>query len=393
MIGIGLIFFLMVSWDAEDKQIDQEWAAEQDQQQRIEQIKAEHLAEQSRIAEEERLRREAEFQAERERQSAMREQQRLQRVADSQRQTIVRNMSRIQIYLEQTMDSQSPESVAGPAGLVDSQLSWRVHLLPALGHKQLFESFRLNEPWDSDHNRALLNQMPEEFKTFDPEGFTRIRSPLHMDGPPQSRLRINQITDGLSQTILLALASKAGAVPWTMPDSSVNSDGFVANALRLDDTSESLFTLCGQRNVHHSDMIDVRVLQAMCTPNGEEHIDDSVLSSGSGVSLIKKWPSIHIRDSSDSTNSEAPANHEQITTHLKHIATALQKYYQDENRIRDTERSELSWRVHLLPYLGESELYERFNLDESWDSEANIRLIDAMPEVTPKPLHPNFVVV
>lgn len=39
----------------------------------------------------------------------------------------------------------------------------------------------------------------------------------------------------------------------------------------------------------------------------------------------------------------------------------------------------LSWRVHLLPYLGEEDLYAQFNLDEPWDSPANKALIEKMP--------------
>lgn len=41
----------------------------------------------------------------------------------------------------------------------------------------------------------------------------------------------------------------------------------------------------------------------------------------------------------------------------------------------------LSWRVHILPYLGEQELYEQFHLDEPWDSEHNKTLIAKMPAV------------
>ncbi len=50
---------------------------------------------------------------------------------------------------------------------------------------------------------------------------------------------------------------------------------------------------------------------------------------------------------------------------------------------QDSEQkfSNLSWRVHLLPFIEQQELYEQFNLDEPWDSEHNIRLIDKMPEV------------
>ena len=41
----------------------------------------------------------------------------------------------------------------------------------------------------------------------------------------------------------------------------------------------------------------------------------------------------------------------------------------------------LSWRVHLLPYIEQQELYEQFNLDEPWDSPNNIKLLDQMPDL------------
>ena len=41
----------------------------------------------------------------------------------------------------------------------------------------------------------------------------------------------------------------------------------------------------------------------------------------------------------------------------------------------------LSWRVAILPYLGEGDLYKQFHLDEPWDSKANRRLQGKMPSV------------
>lgn len=38
-----------------------------------------------------------------------------------------------------------------------------------------------------------------------------------------------------------------------------------------------------------------------------------------------------------------------------------------------------SWRVLLLPYLEQDDLYKRFNLNEPWDSPNNIRLLSEMP--------------
>ncbi len=45
----------------------------------------------------------------------------------------------------------------------------------------------------------------------------------------------------------------------------------------------------------------------------------------------------------------------------------------------------LSWRVAMLPYLEEKNLYDQFHLDEPWDSEHNRKLIPLMPEVFRSP--------
>ncbi|MEM6979391.1 MAG: DUF1559 domain-containing protein, partial [Planctomycetota bacterium] len=42
-------------------------------------------------------------------------------------------------------------------------LSWRVALLPFLGHQDLYQQFHLDESWDSPHNRQLIQLMPEEY--------------------------------------------------------------------------------------------------------------------------------------------------------------------------------------------------------------------------------------
>jgi hypothetical protein len=41
----------------------------------------------------------------------------------------------------------------------------------------------------------------------------------------------------------------------------------------------------------------------------------------------------------------------------------------------------LSWRVHILPYIEENDLYQQFHLDEPWDSPHNKTLIAQMPRV------------
>lgn len=49
----------------------------------------------------------------------------------------------------------------------------------------------------------------------------------------------------------------------------------------------------------------------------------------------------------------------------------------------------LSWRVALLPYLGYRELFDRFHLDEPWDSPRNLALLGRMPAVYACPSEPD----
>lgn len=41
----------------------------------------------------------------------------------------------------------------------------------------------------------------------------------------------------------------------------------------------------------------------------------------------------------------------------------------------------LSWRVLILPYIEQKELFEEFRLDEAWDSPHNVRLLERMPKI------------
>jgi hypothetical protein len=44
-----------------------------------------------------------------------------------------------------------------------------------------------------------------------------------------------------------------------------------------------------------------------------------------------------------------------------------------------------SWRVLILPYIEQDDLYKEFHLDEPWDSEHNIKLLDRMPRTYAPP--------
>jgi uncharacterized protein DUF1559 len=72
---------------------------------------------------------------------------------------------------------------------------------------------------------------------------------------------------------------------------------------------------------------------------------------------------------------------------VKQISQAMQRYHDDKNefpppsmKTRDGKPG-LSWRVAILPYLGQEDLYRQFKLDEPWDHPDNLRVASKMPNV------------
>lgn len=81
------------------------------------------------------------------------------------------------------------------------------------------------------------------------------------------------------------------------------------------------------------------------------------------------------------------AEHRLSINNVKQIGLAMHNYhdtYKHFPTISNFDKAGkplLSWRVHLLPFLDQVELYKEFHLDEPWDSEHNKKLIAKMPAV------------
>ena len=81
--------------------------------------------------------------------------------------------------------------------------------------------------------------------------------------------------------------------------------------------------------------------------------------------------------------ARAAAENTKRLNNLKQIALAFHNYH-DANQAfppNKDAKGKLSWRVHILPYIDQAPLYNKFNLDEDWDSETNKPLIAEMPKV------------
>jgi hypothetical protein len=119
-------------------------------------------------------------------------------------------------------------------------LSWRVELLPHIGEKALYEQFNRKEPWDSPHNKQLIDRMPALYATPSvaaPAGHTHVRAFVAVAGPHKAMLpgpaelnlkparpvgspvlvrKLSQFMDGTSHSFMLVEATEA--VPWTKPE-------------------------------------------------------------------------------------------------------------------------------------------------------------------------------
>jgi hypothetical protein len=155
----------------------------------------------------------------------------------AQRKRSADNLKRLALALINFADANGGNMPASAiVAIVDREdkplLSWRVTLLPYLGEGALFKQFKLDEPWDSPHNKKLLAKMPAVYaapvrvKGARPysthyQVFTGPDTPFDPRAvhgkPPQSfgARYPATFTDGTANTILVVEA--AAAVLWTKP--------------------------------------------------------------------------------------------------------------------------------------------------------------------------------
>jgi hypothetical protein len=101
-------------------------------------------------------------------------------------------------------------------------LSWRVTILPYLDEEKLYKRFRLDESWESPHNKKLVAEMPGVFAPVaTPSGepgrtFYQAFVGPHAGFEAGKKLHRVSFTDGTDQIIFMAEA--ASPVPWTKPE-------------------------------------------------------------------------------------------------------------------------------------------------------------------------------
>ncbi|MCA9040825.1 MAG: CHAT domain-containing protein [Planctomycetaceae bacterium] len=293
-------------------------------------------------------------------------------------------------------------------------LSWRVRILPQLGYEELYNQFRFDEPWNSEHNRQLLTLMPEFYRDlWDSEKVfeTRVLGVTGKGTVLSSARNYSDVIDGASVTA--ALVESKTSVPWTRPvDLPLQKDiekqleqhggqtlfgyldGHVAYANITDEVRyEDLLT------INDGAIVDVNLLNP-----AEGRTDESIyqqyiidasevdaileqLQSGDREQVKEAFWKLVLNEQLFTQGGSAP---DTKSTEMKSILLAWHNHHDlygifPPDVATPDKKAGLSWRVRILPLLGEEELFNEFHFEEPWDSEHNKQLLEKIPDVYANP--------
>ncbi|MCS7470483.1 protein kinase [Stieleria sp. ICT_E10.1] len=147
--------------------------------------------------------------------------------------------------------------------------SWRVAILPFIEGNALFEQYKFDEPWDSESNLKLLDQMPEVYRSphapeDQPSGHTNYlgyatgNSAIGTEGGVGMR----ELRDGNSNTLLLVETKHS--VPWTKPEDLTGEEDA--------EFFEPVTYLMADGSVRTTEKLDPELLKKLITRDGGEVI-------------------------------------------------------------------------------------------------------------------------
>jgi prepilin-type processing-associated H-X9-DG protein len=163
-------------------------------------------------------------------------------------------------------------------------LSWRVMILPYIEQDALYKEFHLDEAWDSPHNKALIARMPPTYRCpsasgdLASQGKTRYLTSRGKSTifPGNETVKLRDVTDGTSNTIMIVETGDANAVVWTKPDDwevdrEPNMAGVLTNHAGGDGTGSNFGFADGSVRFL-TERIKPATLRALLSRNGAEVI-------------------------------------------------------------------------------------------------------------------------
>lgn len=254
--------------------------------------------------------------------------------------------------------------------------SWRVELLPFLLEQELYDAYKMNEPWDSPNNQKLLGRIPSAYlnpvtredKTH--ASFYAITGEgtafANNKGTTQE-----QVTDGASRS-LMVVETKLD-IPWTKPED-----------IPYDAQGEPLELGGNFVGGFHA---------LMCDGTIKYLANDDLTGLVQRVELAGLSANIGSTPPAGNNPANPPLNFDlhddarrrRTIGNLTIVAQALRLYHNQHghfppanSRAKNSKYSH-SWRVDILPFLLLKELYDQYKMDEPWDSENNKQVLAKMP--------------
>jgi hypothetical protein len=157
-------------------------------------------------------------------------------------------------------------------------LSWRVLILPSLGEDALYNEFKLDEAWDSPHNKKLLAKMPSVYAVPGVGGPQKDRTYYQVfvgkgtmfEG--QDGIRLSDVPDGPERTIMIIEGGKS--VPWTKPeDLPYDTKKPLPKLGGLFENGIGAAYADGSAHFIPRKMGDEKTMRALITRNGAETLD------------------------------------------------------------------------------------------------------------------------
>jgi hypothetical protein len=195
------------------------------------------------------------------------------------RRVCINNLKQIGLAMHNYHDAHKtfpPAYTADAAG--KPLLSWRVLILPFLEQDGLYKEFHLDEPWDSPHNRTLIDRMPVVYRCDGlgdnppSAGKTSYLTPRGEATifPGATATDIKSITDGTSNTVFTVDAPDDRAVTWTKPDDWEIASGIDPKAILNRHLGGSSVLLADGSVRFIKATITAEMLKKLLTRNGGE---------------------------------------------------------------------------------------------------------------------------
>ncbi len=194
----------------------------------------------------------------------------------------------------------------------------------------------------------------------------------------------SEFTDGMDKTLMAGMVSEGHSVPWTMPGDVSFDESFPSQ----DNTFVDGATMFADGSVRHlrvRDSILRPTYRALFTIGGKESASFlSLYPPGADTSdPTYPTPQEHVR------HSEARS---QNKNSLRAIALAFHNYHATFKHLPPATvfatdgKPLVSWRVLILPFLGEPGLFKEYDQSVSWDDPKNAAVLAKMPNVYRDPL-------